>query len=141
MPPRRPGHYGRHMALHIDPVTGLSLGRIVIGAGALAAPETTSKVFGLDPVANPQLGYMSRMFGAREIALGAVTLVSRGALRRNLTVVGIAVDGADLANGVIELGQRNVTKMASGMLVGVAAGAVGSGVLALARGRRRAKTA
>ncbi|WGX94205.1 DUF4267 domain-containing protein [Nocardioides sp. L-11A] len=126
---------------HLDPVTGLSLGRIVIGVGALAAPSTTARVFGLDPAANPQLDYMGRMFGAREIALGAVTLVSRGPLRRNLTVVGIAVDGADLANGVIELGQRNVTKLASGMLVGAAAGAVGSGLLALARGRRRGKQA
>lgn len=128
-------------SFRLDPVTGLSLGRIVIGAGALAAPSSTARVFGLDPAANPQLGYMGRMFGARELALGAVTLVSRGALRRNLTAVGIAVDGADLANGVIELGQKNVSKLASGLLIGAAAGAVGSGVLALARGRGRAKAA
>ncbi|MBM0124502.1 DUF4267 domain-containing protein [Pimelobacter simplex] len=128
-------------SFRLDPVTGLSLGRIVMGAGALAAPSSTARVFGLDPAANPQLGYMGRMFGAREIALGAVTLVSRGALRRNLTAVGIAVDGADLANGVIELGQKNVSKLASGLLIGAAAGAVGSGVLALARGRGRAKAA
>ncbi|GAA1535772.1 hypothetical protein GCM10009788_43220 [Nocardioides humi] len=119
----------------MDPVTGLSVGRIVIGVGALAAPSATARVFGLDPAGNPQLDYMGRMFGARELALGAVTLVSRGALRRNLTVVGIAVDGADLANGLIELGQRNVTKLASGMLVGAAAGAMGSGVLALVQRR------
>ncbi|TQK71031.1 MULTISPECIES: hypothetical protein [unclassified Nocardioides] len=128
-------------AFQLDPVTGLSLGRIAIGVGALAAPSTTARVLGLDPAANPQLDYMGRMFGAREIALGAVTLVSRGALRRNLTAVGIAVDGADLANGVIELGQKNVSKLASGMLIGAAAGAVGSGVLALVRGRGRAKAA
>lgn len=123
----------------VDPVTGLSLGRIAIGVGALAAPSTTARVLGLDPAANPQLGYMGRMFGAREIALGAVTLVARGPLRRNLTAVGIAVDGADLANGVIELGQRNVPKLASGMLIGAAAGAVGSGLAALVRGRGRAQ--
>ncbi|WP_436699701.1 DUF4267 domain-containing protein [Nocardioides sp. BYT-33-1] len=127
------------VAIHIDPVTGLSLGRIAIGTGALVAPSTTARVLGLDPASNPQLDYLGRMFGAREIALGAVTLVSRGALRRNLTVVGIAVDGADLANGVIELGQRNVTKLASGMLIGAAAGAVGSGLLALVRGRRQSR--
>ncbi|GAA4097610.1 DUF4267 domain-containing protein [Nocardioides kongjuensis] len=128
-------------SFRIDPVTGLSLGRIAIGVGALTAPSTTARVFGLDPAANPQLGYMGRMFGAREIALGAVTLVSRGPLRRNLTAVGIAVDGADLVNGVIELGQKNVSKLASAMLIGAAGGAVGSGVLALARGRGRAKAA
>ncbi|TNM39664.1 hypothetical protein FHP29_12400 [Nocardioides albidus] len=122
-------------ALSLDPVTGLSLGRIVIGAGALAAPASTARVFGLDPAANPQLAYMGRMFGAREIALGAVTMASRGALRRRLVLVGVAVDGADLANGVIELGRRNVSKLASGMLIGAAAGAVGSGLLAWGRGR------
>lgn len=115
----------------MDPVTGLSLARIAIGAGALAAPGPTAKAFGLDPAANPQLGYFGRMFGAREIALGAVTLVSKGALRRNLTLVGIAVDGSDAAAGAIEMGARTVPKMSGGMLIGAALSAVGAGVVAL----------
>ncbi len=117
----------------MDPVTGISIGRIVLGAGALAAPAATARVFGLDPVTNPQLSYFGRMFGAREIALGAVTLVARGSLRRNLTLVGIAVDGADAATGIIELTEGNVPKWSAGMLIGAAGGAVGSGVLSLAR--------
>ena len=117
----------------MDPVTGISLGRIVIGAGALAAPSTTASMFGLDPVANPQMSYFGRMFGAREIALGAVTLVARGSLRRNLTLVGIAVDGADAATGVAELTSGNVPKLSAGILIGAAVGAVGSGVLSLAK--------
>lgn len=119
----------------MDPVTGLSLGRILIGIGALVAPGPTAKAFGLDPVANPQLGFFGRMFGAREIALGAVTLVSRGALRRNLTLVGIAVDGADAATGITELQGGAVPKPAAGLLAGVAAGAVVSGAVALVRNR------
>ncbi|GAA3657913.1 hypothetical protein GCM10022237_17440 [Nocardioides ginsengisoli] len=119
----------------MDPVSGISLGRIAIGVSALAAPTTTAKLFGLDPAANPHLGYFARMFGTREIALGTVTLVSRGALRRNLTLVGIAVDGADAATGVLELNARNVPKPAGAMLVGAALGAVGSGISALVRNR------
>jgi hypothetical protein len=121
----------------MDPVSGISLGRIAIGIGALTAPTTTARLFGLDPAANPQLGYFGRMFGTREIALGTVTLVSRGALRRNLTLVGIAVDGADAATGVLELNARTVPKPAGAMLIGAALGAVGSGIAALVRGGGR----
>jgi hypothetical protein len=120
----------------MDPVTGISLGRIVLGVGALAAPTTTASLLGLDPDRNPQLSYWGRMFGAREIALGAVTLVARGSARRNLVVVGIAVDGADAATGFLELTSDNVPKLTSGALVGVALGAVAGGVASLARGAR-----
>lgn len=120
----------------MDPVTGLSLGRIVIGIGALVAPGTTARLFGVDPAANPQLGIFGRMFGAREIALGAVTLASRGSLRRNLTLVGIAVDGADAAGGVLELRDGGLPRVQGGALVGIALGAVGSGIAALALSRR-----
>lgn len=119
----------------MDPVTGLSLGRVVVGIMALVAPSATAKLFGIDAAANPQLGLFSRMFGAREIALGAVTLVSKGALRRNLTAVGIAVDGADVASGVVEIGTGGAPKLQGGALVGVALGAVGVGVAALASQR------
>ncbi len=121
----------------MDPVTGLSLGRIAIGVGALAAPTSTAKLLGLDPVANPQLGYFGRMFGAREIALGAVTLVARGSLRRNLTLVGIAVDGADAASGALELAGGAVPKRTGITLIGAALGAVGGGVAGLASSRRQ----
>lgn len=119
----------------MDPVTGLSLGRIAIGVGALVAPGPTAKAFGLDPAGNPQLGYFGRMFGAREVALGAVTLASKGALRRNLTLVGIAVDGSDVATGALELSARTVPKLTGGVLIGAAVGAVGAGIAGLALGR------
>ena len=119
----------------MDPVTGLSLGRIVIGVGALVAPAPTAKVFGLDPVANRQLGFFGRMFGAREIALGAVTLASRGSLRRNLTLVGIAVDAADAGSGAVELRAQSVPKLAGGALIGAALGAVATGAVALTTNR------
>lgn len=125
----------------MDPVTGLSLGRIVVGVAALASPEQAAKISGLDPAANPHLDYFTRMFGAREVALGAITLVSRGPLRRNLTLVGMAVDGSDAVTGVLGLTEGKLPKPASGILVGVALGAVGSGLSALLRGRRTAKAA
>lgn len=121
----------------MDPVTGLSLGRIVIGIMALVSPSAAARLFGIDATANPQLGLFGRMFGAREIALGAVTLASTGALRRNLTAVGIAVDGADAAGGLVEISKGGAPRLQGGALVGVALGAVGAGVAALASNRGR----
>lgn len=83
----------------MNPVTGLALGRIAIGVGALASPDLATKLFRLDGPNNRQLPYMTRMFASREIALGAVTLVSKGPVRRRLVAVGIAVDGADAFAG------------------------------------------
>jgi hypothetical protein len=118
----------------MDPVTGLSLGRIIIGIGAFLAPELTAKVFGLSPETNAHLPYMSRMFGAREVAIGAVTLAASGDTRRKLAMVGVAIDAADATNGVLELKSKRVPVLAGAMLAGVATGAVASGVLALVRG-------
>lgn len=123
----------------MHPVTGISLGRIAIGVASLAAPDTAAKLFRLDPAANPQLSYMTRMFGSREIALGTVTLLSRGRTRSALTLVGVAVDGADAYAGY-EAGTSGVVSPAtSRMLVAPAALAVVGGLLGLVK--RRGKKA
>ena len=46
------------------------------------SPSLTARLFLLDPKANPQLSYMGRMFGSREVALGAITLAASGEARR-----------------------------------------------------------
>ena len=51
----------------MDPVLGLSLGRIVIGVGSIASPTLTARLFGLSPADNPQMGLLTRLFGVREI--------------------------------------------------------------------------
>ncbi|MBM9459004.1 hypothetical protein JK386_03745 [Nocardioides sp. zg-536] len=120
----------------MDPVTGLSLGRIGLGIGALVAPDRTAELLGLDSAANPQLSVYGRMFGAREVALGAITLVAGGALRRNLTLVGMAVDGADVAAAVSALRSRTMPTASAGSFAAVAAGAVGAGFFSLRRSPR-----
>lgn len=118
----------------MDPVTGLSLGRIAIGIGSLLAPAQAARLHGLSS-SDEQMTYFQRMFGAREIALGAVTLASTGAVRRNLLIAGIAVDGADAVTGAVGLRSKTFPTLAGAMLVGGALGAVGSGVAALVSSR------
>lgn len=81
----------------MNPALGLAAARVAIGGVALAVPDLGARLFRLDPVANPQLPYMTRLFGSREIVLGAAVLLTSGKTRRNLVVAGIAVDAADAA--------------------------------------------
>src|SRR3954454_2708979 len=84
----------------MDPITGLACARVSIGALTFLSPSFAARLFLLDPRSNPQLSYMSRLFAAREVALGALTLASSGAARRRLVQLGVAVDGADALTGL-----------------------------------------
>lgn len=120
----------------LNPVTGLALGRVAIGVGALAAPGLAMKMFRLDTAANPQLHYMARMFGSREVALGAMTLAAKGGAQRNLAVAGIAVDAADAVAGHLAGREGVVSKPTSAFLTVPALGAVAAGVAGIILGRR-----
>ncbi len=115
----------------MDPITGLALGRIGIGALSLIAPRLTAKLFLLDAKANPQLPYLARLFGSRELALGALTLASTGAARQRFVTAGIAVDGADVLTGLASTASGAVPKRTGLLLAVAAAGAVAAGVIGL----------
>ena len=59
----------------ISALTGI---RASVGAGASIAPRVTGRLFGLDAAANPQLPYVARLFGVRDVALAAGLQLSRG---------------------------------------------------------------
>ena len=105
----------------MNPALGLAAARVVIGGCALASPDLGTKLFRLDGAGNPQLPYMTRLFGSREIALGAATLLASGRTRRNLVLAGIAVDAADAAAAWLAGESRAVDKT---VMVGLAAPAV-----------------
>lgn len=115
----------------MNPVTGLSLGRIAVGTVALADPNLAGKLFQLDPAANQQLSYVTRLFGSREVALGLATLVARGKTRRNLVLLGVLVDAADAGTGYLGIQEGVVSKQTGGALIGPAVGAVLAGLLGL----------
>jgi hypothetical protein len=115
----------------MNPVNGLALGRIAIGATALASPDLAAKLFRLDLARNPQLPYLSRMFGSREIALGAITLLAKGKARRKLIALGIAVDGADAFAGYDAMKSGSVSQSVGVGLTVPAVGAVLAGAIGL----------
>lgn len=113
----------------MNPVTGLSLGRIAIGVTALASPSLATTLFRLDGPANPQLPYMLRMFGSREVALGTVTLLAPPAARRTVAAAGVAVDLADAVAGVMAARGGQVTRATGAFLTAPAVGAVVAGIV------------
>ena len=117
----------------MNPVIGLSLGRIAVGAISFAKPGLAATMFGLDLENNPQSPYLGRLFGSREIALGTLTLLSRGTTRRNLVLAGIGVDVADAATGVLGIKDQSVSSRTGAMLIGPAVGALLAGVAGLRR--------
>lgn len=117
----------------MDPVTGLSLGRIAIGAVALTSPPLAARLFQLDAAGNPQLPYMSRMFGSREIALGVTTLLARGPARTVLVRAGIAVDTADAVAAMLAARDGSVSKPVGGFLTAPAVGAAVAGIVTARR--------
>jgi hypothetical protein len=119
----------------MNPVNGLAVGRIAIGLTALASPAAAAKLFRLDAAANPQLPYMSRLFGSREVALGALTLLARGAARRRLVALGIAIDGADGFAGFDAMRSGTVSRSVGVSLTVPAVGAMVAGAIGLATER------
>ncbi|MDN4174681.1 hypothetical protein QWY28_17095 [Nocardioides sp. SOB77] len=118
----------------MNPVTGISLGRIAIGAVSLYDPTLAAKQLMLDPRANPQVPYVTRLFGTREIALGLATLLASGSARRNLVLLGVLVDAADAATGYLATKDGSAPVKAGQGMTAVASGAVVGGLLGL-RGR------
>lgn len=118
----------------MTPITGLSLGRIVLGSVAVLSPGLAARMLLLDGSANPQMPLMTRMFGSREVALGALTLASSGDNRERLIQTGIAVDTADVLAGIASAAKGSVPKFTGLAFTAVAAGAVATGIRALQEG-------
>lgn len=114
----------------MDQATSLSLARIVVGAAAWVAPRTSLRFALLDAEA-AQSPYLLRTFGARDVALGAITLMAPDAVRPAILKVGLAVDSADTAAALLALKSKDLKPGAGLLLAGMAGSGVAAGVMAL----------
>ena len=114
----------------MDNATLLSLARIAVGTAAWIAPEMSLKAGMLDHTA-PQSPFMMRLFGVRDAALGAITLMATPAAKPALLKVGLAVDAADAAAAVRALQHGQVKPPAGMAMAGVALAADVAGAVAL----------
>lgn len=120
----------------MNPITGLGVARILIGLVSLLSPALAGRLFLLDPARNPQMEYLSRLFGSREIALGAAALATSGATRKAVVATGVAVDAADAAASALAGRNGVIGKVPAALLTGLALSAVASGTVAVAMHRK-----
>src|SRR5919201_1942457 len=102
-------------------VNAIAVSRIAVGAGTWLAPNLAGRLFGLDPAGNPQLPYVGRLFGARDVALGAGALRSSRRSREAWLVAALACDVADVAAGVIAGARGQLPVSAAALVSGTAA--------------------
>jgi hypothetical protein len=108
----------------VSAMAGLRLG---VGLGAWLFPRLAGRLFGLDVEGNPQLPYVARLFGVRDIVLGAGTYVSDGEAQNAWLRAGVACDAADFAAGLLshrngEIGPGTAVLVSAPALAAVAMG-------------------
>lgn len=117
--------------MDIDPITGLAIGRVGIGAVSILSPSLASRLFLMEPAKDGTTRTLSRLFGTREVALGALTLAAKKSERRRLVTVGIAVDGSDAVTGLLSAIKGEGSRKGGVLLAAVGAGAVVAGLQGL----------
>lgn len=108
--------------------------RSALGIGVWVAPRLAGRLFGLDPKGNPQLSYVGRLFGVRDVALAYGLATSSGPERTLWLRIGLACDIADAAAGVLGGRSGDLPKLAMVLVTGTALGAAGLGVAAMLSG-------
>lgn len=111
-PSRKPG---APLALYVWPVSStrmfLGVTRALIGIGSWLAPERTARLFGIDPERSDR--FVTRLFGARELALAAALLGAPPSAVAPAAAVGVAIDAADAAAGFDERRRGNLSTQAT----------------------------
>ncbi|MGW4330218.1 hypothetical protein ACWEKR_30555 [Nocardia sp. NPDC004573] len=87
---------------------GLALGRVALGSAAVLAPRTLSKRLGVRPT--PELEYMTRIFGARAIALGLGYLTAPAEELPRWQRLALLVDILDTAHGGVRILRSDVPR-------------------------------
>jgi hypothetical protein len=100
----------------------VAIARIGVGASTWLAPSLTGRLFGLDPEGNPQLPYIGRLFGARDVVLGAGALRSPRKQKDAWLAAGMACDVADTVAGGLAGAKRQLPPAAAAMVTATAAG-------------------
>ncbi|WP_330228961.1 hypothetical protein OHA40_23070 [Nocardia sp. NBC_00508] len=110
---------------------GLALGRVALGAAALAAPRTLTRVLGVRPT--PELDYLTRIFGARAIALGLGYLTAPQEELPRWQRLALMVDILDTTHGGVRVARGDVPRPAAIAMVALTGGYMLVGATKLAR--------
>ncbi|MFF3228470.1 hypothetical protein ACFYV7_37135 [Nocardia suismassiliense] len=113
------------------PLRGLAVGRIVLGAAAIALPGKLSAAFGIR--STPELTYMTRIFGARAIALGVGYLTAPAEERPRWQRIALMVDIIDTTHGVTHVARGDVPRPTAVAMTALTGSYMAVGATRLAR--------
>ena len=98
--------------------------RAGVGAAAWMAPGLTGRVMGMETPSSSPVRFVLRLFGARDLAMGAAVLSARNERELDRWVsLGLAVDAADAAASLLA-GARGQVPRRTAVLGALSAGAV-----------------
>ncbi|QZY28935.1 nuclear transport factor 2 family protein [Nocardioides coralli] len=83
----------------VDAPTALALGRLLLGVPAWVAPRTGARLYGL-PAGQPDVRYLTAVYGVRAVALAAGFLGAEPEERRTWQRLGLMVDIGDTISGL-----------------------------------------
>jgi hypothetical protein len=114
-----------------DLMIALARGRVALGAVAFAAPGLTARLMGGGGGADGGRDLVTRMFAAREIAVGAGYLLSKGSDRRRWARLGLVVDTLDTVAGLRS--RKNTPLWATAGILAAAGGCTALGAAKVAK--------
>ena len=100
--------------MRIDSLDLLAWGRIGLGLASLATPAATGRAFGIGHT--PEIGYLTRIYGGRAVALGAAYLLAGETERDRLQLLSLGVDVSDTVTGLGHLVRRDSSMRAMAMV-------------------------
>src|SRR5690242_3687596 len=104
--------------------------RMAFGVAIWTLPGPVGKAFGVDMTRDPLAIYLSRLMGARDVALAWELLVTEGDAQRKWLLTCMACDAADTL-AAIAAGRNGLSKRTTAMLLGASMGPMVRGAVAL----------
>lgn len=112
-----------------DSLRLLAAGRLGLAVAALAAPQRFAQLVGVTP--SPELTYLTRIYGARALAMGLAYLTSEPPERHRWHRLGLAIDITDTTTGLMHLLRRDVSRRAAAGMVALTGAYAAVGALAI----------
>src|SRR5207248_9350744 len=108
--------------------------RVALGVGYLAFPVSATRMLGVDGATATRMAWLARMTAARDLALGAGTVVSTMTTGRNSAwlAAGMVCDAVDAAVIAVAARQRRLDPLRAAAATAAAVAGVAGGAVALA---------
>lgn len=109
---------------------GLIVSRMAFGVAIWTLPGPVGKAFGVNITPDPLVIYLSRLMGARDVALAWELHVTEGDAQRKWLIACMVCDAADTL-AAIAAGRNGFSKRTTAMALGASLGPMVRGTIAL----------